>query len=158
MNIGYCFEGRSDALGDVAASLRNSLTETLSGEYLQKRLDMLAELEQWMVARIIPLFIKNIVLKRFYKRSEKEYTTTLSNVGTVVMPEELHPFIKRIDVFNSTKDIQVCLCTYENMLSISFTSRFLSNDIQRRFFRTLSGMDIPVEIVSNRFEGMGESV
>lgn len=157
-NIGYCFEGRSDALVDVAASIRDSLAEMLGGEYLQKRLDMLAELEHWMVARIIPLFIKNAVLKRFYKRSEREYTTTLSNLGTVVMPEELRPFIRRIDVFNSTKDMQVCLCTYENTLSISFTSRFLSNDIQRRFFRTLSGMDIPVKIVANRFEGMGESI
>lgn len=158
VNIGYCFEGKSDALGDVAVSVRDSLAETLAGEYLQKRLDMLAELEQWMVARIVPLFIKNFVLKRFYKRSEKEYTTTLSNIGSVVMPDALRPFIRRIDIFNSTKDLQVCLCTYENILSISFTSRFLSNDIQRRFFRTLSEMDIPVEIVANRFEGMGESV
>lgn len=158
VNIGYCFEGNSGALPDVAAALRDRLAETLGGEYLQKRLDMLAELEHWMVARIIPLFIKNIVLKRFYKRSEKEYTTTLSNLGTVVMPEALRPFIRRIDVFNSTKDMQVCLCSYENALSISFTSRFLSNDIQRRFFRTLSGMGIPVEIVANRFEGMGESL
>lgn len=158
VNIGYCFEGNSDALSDVAVSMRDRLAETLSGEYLQKRLDMLAELEHWMVARIVPLFFKNMVLKQFYKRSETEYTTTLSNVGTVVMPEELRPFIRRIDIFNSTKDMQVCLCTYENVLSISFTSRFLSNDIQQRFFRTLSGMNIPVEIVANRFEGMGESI
>lgn len=157
VNIGYCFKGHSDKLPDVAASVRDSLSETLNGEYLQKRLDMLAELEHWMVARIVPLFIKNIVLKQFYLRSEKEYTTTISNVGKVIMPKEMRQYIRRIDVINSTKDLQICLCSFENVLSISFTSRFLSNDIQRRFFRTLSNMEIPVEIVANRFKGMGEN-
>ena len=158
VNIGYCFKDNSSELKDVAVSVRDSLDETLTGEYLQKRLDMLAEIEHWLVARIVPLFIKNIILKRFYLRSEKEYTTTISNIGKVEMPKEMRAYIRRIDVFNSTKDLQICLCSYENVLSISFTSRFLSNDIQRRFFRTLSGMGIPVEISANRFVGMGESV
>lgn len=158
INIGYCFKDNSAELSDVAASVRDTLSETLRGGYLQERLDTLAELEQWMVARIIPLFIKNIVLKQFYLRSEREYTTTISNIGKVVMPKEMRQYIRRIDIFNSTKDLQICLCSFENVLSISFTSRLLSNDIQRRFFRTLSNMDIPVEIVANRFKGMGESV
>ena len=156
VNIGYCFDGSSDRIEDIAVSVRDTLAETLNSDYLQERLDTLAAVEHWMIARVVPLFIKNIVLKRFYLRSEREYTTTLSNVGQVEMPPEMSPYIHRFDVFNSTKDLQACLCSFGNRMSISFTSQLLSNDIERRFFRTLTAMGIPVELSYNRFEGMGE--
>ncbi len=156
VNIGYCFDGASDKIEDIAASVRDTLANTLNSDYLQQRLDTLAAVEHWMIARVIPLFIKNIVLKRFYLRSEREYTTTISNVGQVVMPLEMAPYIHRFDVFNSTKDLQACLCSYGNLMAISFTSQLLSNDIERRFFRMLTAMGIEVQLIYNRFEGMGE--
>lgn len=158
VNIGYCFDKNPTDIESVAHSVSESLKKLLSNSYLQERLDALAQLEHWAVARIVPLFIKNIVLKAFYKRSEKEYTTTLSNIGRVELPPEMRQYVRRINAFNSTKDMQVCLCTYQNVMSISFTTRFLSNDIQRRFFRALAAMDIPVEIAANRFEGMGDGI
>lgn len=152
VNIGYCFEGNSGELFDVAAAVRDSLRETMTGEYLQNRLDTLAALEHLAVARVVPLFIKNIVLKQFYLRSEKEYTTTLSNLGQVKLPPELAGYVRRISVFNSTKDLQACLCSYQNSMSICFSSQLLSNDVERRVFRILTGMGIPVQIVTNEVE------
>ena len=43
-------------------------------------------------------------------------------------------------------------CSYKDKLTIGFSSSFFNTDIQRRFFRALSDMKIPVEIVSNQLE------
>jgi len=65
------------------------------------------------------------------------------------MPDDIKPFIHSFDVFVSTDKIQACLCSFENQLRISFTSAFTSTEIQRRFFKTLTDMGIPLVIDSN---------
>jgi len=65
------------------------------------------------------------------------------------MPEEIKPFIYSFDIFVSTNKLQACLCSFENQLRISFTSAFISTEIQRNFFKTLTDMGIPVVIESN---------
>jgi hypothetical protein len=70
-------------------------------------------------------------------------------VGIVKMPDDIKPFIYSFDIFVSTDKIQACLCSFGNQLRISFTSAFVSTEIQRRFFKSLTDMGIPVVIESN---------
>ena len=65
------------------------------------------------------------------------------------MPDDIKPFIYSFDVFVSTDKIQACVNSFENTLRISFTSAFVSTEIQRRFFKTLTDMGITVTIESN---------
>lgn len=152
INVAHDFSAGPTDLDGVALAVKDYLARELTPEYLQARLDRLGELENRMVARIVPLPVKNLILRFFYRRSEKAYTTTLSNIGPIEMPEALRPHIKMFDVCNSTRDLQVCLCSFGNILTISFTAQLVGTDIQRRFFRTLTGMGIPVEIIANRFD------
>lgn len=155
VNIAYDFNGGKD-IWHIAEYVAKSLEENLKSENIQRRLDSLSNVERWMVVRFVPIFIKNIVLRYFYHLSEKQYTTTISNLGLITLPKGTEGYVKRIGAFNSTKDLQVCLCTYGNEMTISFTSRILSSDIQRHFFRQLAALGIPVEITANKLDLEGE--
>lgn len=65
------------------------------------------------------------------------------------MPKELEPYIEGFDVCVSTKKIQVCLCSYGDQLSISFTSPFVSTEVQKHFFRELTSKGIDVTLSTN---------
>lgn len=104
------------------------------------------------------MVIKNLALRIAYIIAAKNHTSTLSNVGIVNMPDEIKPYIRSFDVFVSTDKLQACLCTYENKLRISFTSAFVSTEIQRRFFRTLTDMGISVVIESNMVDEEEEAL
>ena len=82
-------------------------------------------------------------------RAAREVTAAVSNLGRVVMPDEAKPYIKRFDVFTSTEKLQICVCSYEDNMNITFTSPFVSTDIQCDFFRQLARMGIEVEISAN---------
>ena len=73
----------------------------------------------------------------------------MSNIGRVDMPEEMREEIRLFDVFVSTDKLQICMCSYRNNMVISFTSPFVSTDIQKNFFRTLTEMGIEAEIAMN---------
>lgn len=149
VNVSYDFSAGSGEPQDVIESLKRSFKENLTPEYLAKRINMLASLEHNYVLRAIPLSIKDIALKIANGIVDRSYTSTLSNVGIVSMPDDIKPFISSFDIFVSTNKLQACVCSFENKLRISFTSAFVSTEVQRRFFKTLTDLDIPVTIESN---------
>jgi len=152
IKVDYNFSTNSNDLDEVIEHLKTSFKENLTPEHLEKRINALSSLEHNYFLRIIPLSIKDIFLKIANNIVDKSYTSTLSNVGKVNMPEEMNRFISSFDIFVSTSKLQACVCSYENKLRISFTSAFISTEIQRRFFKTLADMGITVDIVSNKLD------
>jgi len=150
--LDYNFSTSSNDLDEVIEHLKNRFKENLTPEHLEKRINALSSLEHKYFLRIIPLSIKDIFLKIANNIVDKSYTSTLSNVGKVNIPDEMKPFISSFDIFVSTSKLQACVCSYENKLRISFTSAFVSTEIQRRFFKTLAEMSIPIDIISNKVD------
>ena len=149
MNVDYNFSKGSGELTEVIEALKQKFKENLTPERMEKRINKFASLEHNFILRIIPLAIKDIILKIANSIVDRSYTSTLSNVGVINMPADIKPFIYSFDIFVSTNKLQVCVCSFENQLRISFTSAFISTEIQRRFFRTLTDIGIPVIIESN---------
>lgn len=152
VNAGYCFAEGNSGLDDVIKGFGQELANGLGGNKLKDRLDRMSALEHNVVNRLLPLFLKDWILRFFYWKSEKEYTTTLSNLGQVDMPEALTPFIRMFDVFNSTSDLQICTVSFGGQMNLSMTSRFASTEIPKNFFRILAGMGLDLTIVTNVLE------
>lgn len=152
VNAGYCFAEGSGALEDVIKGFGQELSNGLGEDKLKDRLDRMSALEHNVVNRLLPLFLKDRILRFFYWKSEKEYTTTLSNLGQVDMPEALIPFIRMFDVFISTSDLQICTVSFGGRMNLSMTSRFASTEIPKNFFRILAGMGLDLTIVTNALE------
>jgi hypothetical protein len=68
------------------------------------------------------------------------------------MPPELMPHIRLFSVFCSASALFMGVCSFEDMLTISFSSPLVASGVQRAFFRAISGFGIAVELVSNRAE------
>ncbi|WP_312702279.1 hypothetical protein [Sedimentibacter sp.] len=149
INVSYNFASGSGELQEVIEHLKNEFRENLTAEVLAKRINNLSSLEHNFLLRAIPLFIKDIALKIANSIVDRSYTSTLSNVGRVDVPDEIKKFISSFDIFVSTNKLQACMCSYENKLRISFTSAFVSTEVQRRFFKQLAALGLPVIIESN---------
>ena len=121
-------------------------------ENLDHQMNALAVLENVFIIRLVPVFIKDIVLKYFHMKSRGEQTIALSNVGIVEMPKELQKYIKLFDVFASTDCTQICMCSYLDNMVLSFTSHFVDTEIQKNFFTELSKQNIEVVINTNVLE------
>jgi NRPS condensation-like uncharacterized protein len=152
INVDYNFSDYKGDLNVVISHIQTCFKERLTPEKLSDRINGLASLEHNLLLRAIPLKIKDISLRIANNFVDKTNTSTISNVGRIEMPEEVKPFIKSFDIFVSTNKLQACVCSYEHELRVSFTSAFVSTDIQRRFFRTLTSMGIPIDIVANKID------
>lgn len=152
IRVGHNFEKSGEELEDIIESIKNGFKKELTEEKLNKRLSRLMSFENHKILRMIPLFMKSWILKVVRKLSDLEETTVISNVGKLELPDILKPYVKSANVFVATSGIQLCVCTYENCLSTTFTSVFLETDIQRNFYRNLTKLGVQIEIRSNIIE------
>lgn len=108
-----------------------------------------AVLEHNFIVRLIPLFIKDIVLYIAYLLAEKKGTVSLSNVGRIEIDSKYEKYIERFSVFSSTYKEQICICSYLDNLTIASTSSFEDEEIMKNFYRELTDLGINVQLVSN---------
>ena len=148
--VSHDFKKQGSSMEEIMASIKASLHEQLTKEKVSAKMNGLYAWQDSFVAKLVPLMIKIYVLKIINWFADKEVTATLSNLGRISMPEETEQFVKGFDAFISTKRLHLCLNTFGDILDISFTSSFISSDIQKHFFRTLNSYGVnDIEIVSN---------
>lgn len=152
INAGYDFKRQAASLEAVICHLKEAFAKELTLDNLANRINTYASIEHNFFARITPLAVKDFFMRQAYKLTAKQTTAALSNVGKIAMPEQISGYIRLFDVFVSTNKVQICMCSYQDNLTVSFTSLFMNTNIQKNFFRTLSGMGIPVEIRANQID------
>ncbi|QEN05023.1 hypothetical protein EW093_09975 [Thiospirochaeta perfilievii] len=107
-----------------------------------------------MESKLIPLFIKNIILRSLYiKMGESKYSTSISNMGIVEFDESIKERIKNIEFIpppSALCKIKAGVATYNNKMSICFGSIVKETQLEQLFFSHLIKDGIPVEIESNR--------
>lgn len=129
VNISFQYNGES--IAKITKVVKEEFKKNLEADNVKNKMNNMAILEDIFILRLIPIFIKDLVLKYAYKLTDKYQTMTLSNIGVIKMPEIYQKYIDYFDVFISTSSIQMCMCSYLNKMLLSFTSQFTSSEIEK---------------------------
>ena len=139
-----CFE---TILEKVSTQLRNKLQK----DNLYSVMVSNVKLEKLLVARFIPVFIKNIAMRYGFENfGENSKTITLSNIGSIRLPGSMCKFADsgEVVIYPTFKSPVNCgVCTVNDSLTVTFSRTILEADIIRCFFSFLSresGLEIKV--------------
>lgn len=109
--------------------------------------------ESNFVVRAIPLFFKNLVIRRiYYSLGESLFSTCLTNLGPVTMPEPIASHIERFEIISPpsvTNKTNCGVVSYNGKAYISFGRVIENAEVERYFFTSLVKMGIPVKIETN---------
>ena len=104
--------------------------------------------------RIMPLFIKNFLIKMVYKYvGPSSFTSTISNLGVVKVPKEMEKYVKSFDItLGATQDTKIScgLLGYKDNIRISFSRVIKEACVEKEFFTFLVRSGIPVAVESNQ--------
>lgn len=149
INISYHFGKNSDRLEDIIQAVKDSFTKELTEENLRDHMNRMSALEHNKFIAVIPLVLKDYILRFANYLADKGVTASLSNVGKVTVTKELAPYIHIFNCFTSVRRPQIGMCSFEDRLMVSFASPFTSTDIQKNFFRMLTDEGLEINITSN---------
>lgn len=152
ISISYDFSKKPDTLEEMIPHVKASFEQELTQEKLKQHMNRLTALEHNAMMRVVPLYLKDIVLRFASYLSDRGITATLSNVGKVSMAQELTPYVSLFNCFTSARRPQIALCSFQDKLMVSFSSPFTGTDIQKEFFRSLAREGVSIMITSNANE------
>jgi len=109
--------------------------------------------EQNFFSRIIPLAIKNLVLRLVGKfAADKPFSGSLSNLQQVTMPDAFARHINRFDFLpsrNSQTGANVGVISFNEKLAVTIGSLVVDRSFERAFFTAFAELGIPVTVESN---------
>lgn len=144
-NKDYTFE-------EVLKFIKESLRGQISKEQLENIFSYNVSNEKNIIMRAVPLFIKNLVIHYIYVNAALANTSTVTNIGNIVLKEEYAPYVEMFHAFlamSKGQNIKGSICSYKDTLVFTFSSVLAEPAVQRAFFRKLAQEGIELSIESN---------
>lgn len=112
------------------------------------------ESEKSMAVRIIPLPLKNLVMKAVFNAvGERKSFMSLSNLGAVQVPEEMKPFLTRMDFILGPQASAPHNCgvlSWGNDLYLNFIRNIRQTDLEQHVHRVFRELGLSVTVQSNQ--------
>ena len=79
--------------------MKESLRSQINRENLEKLFSYNVSNEKLLIARVVPLFLKNLAMKYVYTTSALANTATITNIGNISVTEEYRPYVEMFHAF-----------------------------------------------------------
>ena len=137
---------------EVLKIIQKSLKEQITKENLESQFSVSVSNQKNKFLRMVPLMMKNLVMRFVYNRSAAAYTSTITNIGFAKLDPIYEPYIKRFRAFiamSKGQSLKGCINSYQDTLVFNFTSTFSDTSIQKEFFRKIAEDGVTVQIETN---------
>lgn len=149
IRVKYNISEEGTSFENIVKVVNQTFNNKLTGEELSKQLNRFMYLENNKIIKIVPLPIKNIILRLADYYNERGITAGLSNIGIVKFPKEFHSFIRQVNVCVGARRPQLSVVSFNDNLTLSFTSPYMETAIQYHFIEFLASKGISIDIASN---------
>jgi len=139
-------------LKEILNSVKKQMDEQLTKEKLHAKVSYNVQLERKAMIRVLPLFLKQLLLKIIFYLNEKSTCLTISNLGIITVPKEMESHIEQFDCSLSPRKKSPYNCgitSYGDKLYINFTRNSKQGDLEREFFELLKKFNLSFTIKAN---------
>ena len=139
---------------EIITQVHHYMRYYINEKFLRGDITTNAATQRNPIIRVIPLFIKDLVVRTFYARvQDKNSSAGLTNMGALKVPEDMKPYIERFDIYMGqpfSSRTNCAIISFEDILTINFASSICESEVERLFFSRLVQDGIHVTIESNR--------
>lgn len=137
---------------DVVNIVKQYLKDNVKEEKVNRQFSKMVALEKNPFIHIIPLFIKNPIMRYIYLRQNRYFSSTFSNLGNVILPDEMSNYVSKVDFMlgqaSIPKSIGSCV-SYNNKTIINISRTVKENKIEKVFFETLEKIGVMSNVKEN---------
>ena len=137
---------------EIVEITKSSLAEQMTKENLDSIFSYNVANQKILVARAVPLPLKNAAMRFIYNKTASANTTTITNIGRVTVEEDYKAYIRSFYSFlpfSLGQNLKAAVTSYEDRLIVAFTSALIDTSIVRDVFRQMSEDGLHIEIETN---------
>lgn len=154
INVGITFSDQEYSFEKILNIVSEIIKSAACPEKFVKKISANVNAERNIFMRMAPLALKNIVLRTAYNAyGENLFTCSLSNLGSVNLPETMKEHVERFEFVLGPPVINFIncgVCSFKEDLFVTFTKTMHETDIEMFFFRYLTEKGLEIVIETNR--------
>ena len=138
---------------EIIEELKIEFSRLLTPKKLSQYIKQSVIGEKSLALRLMPSPIKDMVAPSIYSFfGEGQYTSGLSNLGLIQMPEEMEDYIERVECYpppSIGNKVKAMITSYQDHMYISFGNLSRDRRLEREFFRRIRRLGMEVTIETN---------
>lgn len=111
---------------EIVEHIHHYMRYYINDKFLRGDITTNAATQRNPLIRVVPLFIKDLVVRTFYTRvQDKNSSAGLTNMGALHVPPDMKPFIERFDIYMGqpfSSRTNCAIISFEDILTINFAS------------------------------------
>lgn len=138
---------------DIVKTVHHFMKLELDTLYIRRQIARNVKSEKHPLIRIIPLFLKDPILKQFYRFfGSRVFTMSFSNLGMVRLPDALEGEVNHFSFIPPPhpKTVSASAISYGKTTSLVFASTLVSTELEQQFFSSLRKHGVTACIRTNR--------
>ena len=139
-----CILKEGEALESIARSIDDELKENMKPERIARQMDSYQKLERLFFIRMVPLILKQPVVRYFSKQENKRVSFVISNMGEIRIDDRLRPYVDGITAFCAHSEMFFTIYSYNGRLKIGVSSAYSDTRVIKNFVRSLTDMGLEI--------------
>ena len=138
------------SLDDIIQRVHHSMSMQVDRRELARQIARNVRVEHNPLVRIMPLFLKDLLFLYLRERfGETPYSGVLSNLGKIVIPRDIEPYVESFGVIlgpNPSMKTNCAMLSFRDDLYVNFNSVIESRELERLFFTHIAKSGVPVNV------------
>lgn len=136
VDVSHVFDG-SETVEELAKEFDDKLKELIKPEHIKNQMNRYQSIERLIITRMVPLLIKQPVVKFFAKKEAKTVTAVLSNLGQMKVPDKLKDYIEGFTDYCSTEQMFITITSYGNDIVFGIASAYAGTSVIKRLIKAM---------------------
>lgn len=149
------FRNKSLTFEDIVGYVKDTLSK-VNRDLLMRQLVSNVNIEKNFLVKILPLPIKNFIMRIAYKmHGQDSNTVSFSNLGKLTIPEDMSPFIERFEFMigvSKLSPVNMGAVSVNNTFVFSYASKFVDRDVIQQIASNMASLGIKVTVETNDLE------
>ena len=139
---------------EICRIVKHKMGMEIDAKYMSTLIAANVSSERILAVKLMPLFIKNLVMKAVFRAvGERKSCLSLSNLGAVRVPEEMAPYIRRLDFIlgiQATAPYNCGVVSWGDTLFINIIRNIREPELEYHLHCVLRDLGLPVLVRSNQ--------
>ncbi len=145
INISHVFTG-GESVPELAKEFEENMKKCLDPDSVRQNMDNYQKLERLFFIRMVPLALKQPVVKYFSKKENKSVSAVISNLGIMKLPKQMDGYVEGYSALCSHNGLFITVLSYGDTMTFGITSSYRNTGVIKNFVRAFSKNGIEVTV------------
>lgn len=147
IDISHVFKA-DETLESIAREYDAAMKTALEPDHIKHQMDHYELLENVVITRLVPLALKQPVVRFFAKKRSKTVSAVLSNLGAMKVPEEIQKYIQYYSAFCAADKLFMTSSTFGDDMVLGISWPYIGTSVIKNFVRGFQKEGIDVRVAA----------